>query len=433
VVSDDPGPISRRPWGALAVFLVLLGGAWWTFGRALDVRPLGGDNLYALGWVNRVPAAELLRGDPVIYPEWRPISYATVWLQYRWQGLDRVMPYHALNLLLWTACVWLVYQLALRLTSSRLAAWVAAGLLFSDARAITSVTLIIERQTTLATMCGLIALWMALASWRRLTRRTAITLALLCLASALSKEYGLAFAAAIALYGASERRWDLSAAAAAGVGVYLLARLTFSGGATGLYCEYMGYFFEVRKVCYDGVTTTGLAQMAYNVTATGVGTLLPGLLTGDGQLGLAPMRLAASTGVLALAVFGWMRGPNELRLATLVILCSTLLSFMLYAGRNQLPAACAFALATAAGVAVCDRALQARSRDIVRRIGVAVVIAIIGMQAWRTRVETGQQVDDLLTKDPCIEVARTEQHDPAFIRMVKARYAMSDPDCRAGR
>ena len=316
-------------------------------------------------------------------------------------------------------------------TSSRIAAAIVSGLLVTDVRAITAVTNIIERQTTLATMFGLGAIWVVAGdSTRRLGTGKCVAIGLLCLASALSKEYGLAFAAGLFLYGLLERRRDLPLAAAAGVAVYVAARLTFAHGATAVYCEYMGYFSEVRKVCYDGVTTTGLAQMTNNVVATGVGTMLPGLLTADGQIAVAPMRVLLSGVLLGVAALGWRSGPRELRLAALIILANTMLNFMIYTGRNQLAAVCVLALILGSGFAALDRMLRQRSFTALRLAAVAVFATVVGVQAFRTRVETSQQVDDILGLDPCVEITRTEQHDPAFIRALKGKLHMSDPDCR---
>jgi hypothetical protein len=255
----------------------------------------------------------------------------------------------------------------------------------------------------------------------------------LCLASALSKEYGLAFAGGIAAYGLLERRRDLIMSAVSGVVVYFTLRWTLASGATGTYCEYMGYFFDVRKVCYGDDTGTTIAQMSYNVIATGVGTLLPGLLTPVGRIAIAPLRLTASVLLLVVAVIGWRRGPRELRLAVLIALAGTVLNFMLYADRNQLTSICMLGLVMGAGITVVEQQLRARAAGAVRVVAAAAVLAVAGLQAQRTRVEIDQQVGQLLQQDPCIEIARTEQHDPAFIRLVKAHYGMSDPDCRAPR
>src|SRR5262249_16074248 len=159
-------------------------------------------------------------------------------------------------------------------------------------------------------------------------------------ASALSKEYGLAFAVGIAAYALLERRRAILLGAVAGATAYVGARWVFATGATALYCEYMGYFFSVRKVCYDGINATGLGQMTYNVVATAIGPVLPGVLDPVGRIAPAPIKLLASVGFLAIAVLGWRRGPKTLRLASLVIVANTLLNFMLYNGRNQIISVC---------------------------------------------------------------------------------------------
>lgn len=435
MVSPGAGAARGRRLEGAAAFVVLLAVAYVTFGRAFDLRPLGSDNLYVLSWANRAPASSLARVDPVIYPEWRPLAYLTVWLQYRWSGIDGVVAYQVVNLLIWTLCGWLVYRIVVHLAGSPVAGLAAALLVLTDVRAITAQTLIVERQMTMAAGFGLGAMWMLARSRdRRLSTVEWSGLFLLCLAAALSKEYGLAFAGAIVVYGAFERRADLMLPAGAAAVVYAGLRLGFAGGANAAYCEYMGYFSVVRKVCYDGFDATGLTQMAYNVSATGIGTVLPGLFSADGKIGLAPFRLVASAGWLAVAVLGWRKGPRLSRLTGLVMLVNTALSFMLYQGRNQIAAVCVLGIVIGVGLTCAERLLQARPAGGLLRAGAATaVVVLLWAQIAGTRVEVDEQVADLLSQDPCSEIMHTDQHDPALIRQIKAKYGMTNPDCVPGR
>jgi hypothetical protein len=420
----------QRTLEAVGVFAALAVVTWWMFGDVLNLRPLGGDNLYVLSWANRAPATELLRVDPVIYPEWRPLPYATIWLQFQWSRLDHVALYHAVNLSVWVACAWFIWAIVGRITGSRVASFVAAALVVTDVRALTAQTLIVERQSSMAALFGLAAIWILARSWgSTLSKLTWSAIALLCLASVFSKEYGLAFGAAILVFGVWQRRRDLLTAGAAACAVYAIARWSIPAGATQLYCEYMGYFGSVRKVCYNGLDATGLSQMTYNVVATGVGTLLPGLLTADGQVAIAPMRLAVSAAWLALAWVGWRQGTWVGRVAGLVIAGNTALNFMIYTSRNQLLGVCAFGLVVGIGVAAVDTWLRSRSHRLPQLALAGLTAIVIFTQAGLTRRETGEQVANLLTQDPCIEILHTDQHDPALMREIKIKYGMSDPGC----
>ena len=106
-----------------ALFLLLYA----TFGSVFETRPFEGDNLYILQWAHSANAGDLLRADPNVYPEWRPLAYATVWLQYRWASIGELWAYYLVNILLWTACGWLLYRIVFSLTSSHLAGFTAAS------------------------------------------------------------------------------------------------------------------------------------------------------------------------------------------------------------------------------------------------------------------------------------------------------------------
>jgi len=422
--------VVKRLAEGLGLFVALAAFTWWIFGDVLNVRPLGGDNLYVLSWANRAPASELLRVDPVIYPEWRPLPYATIWLQFQWSRLDAVPLYHAANLAVWAGCAWLIWNIVAGLTGSRLASGVAAALVLTDVRALTAQTLIVERQSSLAVLFGLAAILVLVRSKESRPGKPALaSVALFCLASAVSKEYGLAFAVAIGAFGLWQRRSDLLVAGASAFAVYAVARWTLAAGATQLYCEYMGYFTSVRKVCYNGLDATSLGQMTYNVVATGIGTVLPGLLQADGQIGLAPMRLAVSAAWLLVAWFGWRQGTWIGKLAALVLIGNTGLNFMIYTARNQLIGVCALGLVIGVGVAALDAWLRSRTQPALRLALVGAMATVICAQAALTRRETGQQVASLLAQEPCVEIFHTDQHDPALIYDIKEKYGMSDPGC----
>ena len=98
-----------------------------------------------------------------MYPEWRPLSYATVWLQYRWVGTEHLWSYYLVNLVLWTGCGWIAHLIVRELASSTAAGIVAATLIFTSTQIVGSLVLIMERQTLMASLFGL-------AAWRGLVK-----------------------------------------------------------------------------------------------------------------------------------------------------------------------------------------------------------------------------------------------------------------------
>jgi hypothetical protein len=63
-----------------------------------------------------------------------------------------------------------------------------------------------------------------------------------------------------------------------------------------------GYFLALGTVCYDGPDAAVLTQTAYNNGAAAISSILPGVFTGDGRLGIAPQW------VLVAGVWTLLRG-----------------------------------------------------------------------------------------------------------------------------
>jgi hypothetical protein len=332
--------------------------------------------------------------------------------------------YYVVNLAIWALAAWLVYRIVYHLVPSVPAAFAAAVFVLADLRAIPSVAWIVERQSSMACLFGLMAVLQVIrAGARRLSRLEWIALGGLLLASALSKEYGLAFMGALVVYAWWERRIDLAVPAVAAAIAYGALRLTFAGGAASEYCEDMGYFFAERiGVCYNGLDRASLAQMAYNVAATGVGSLVRGLFSENGRIAIARLPLLLSLLWGAVMVAGWARGPKALRLVGLVIAGNTALSFMLYQARNQLVAVCAVGVIVGAGVAavLAIRQHGAASRWV--RGGLAAAVAgLLVVQVVRARTAVGDEVDQLMHQDPCRMVPEHPEV-AAFARRVKTQY-----------
>jgi len=396
----------------------------------LSLLPLGGDNLYALAWVDQATVQGLLRLDPAIYPEWRPLAYQTLWLEHSFVQLRYVFIHHFVNLAIWVTCAWLVYRLVRELGGARPWAVAAAGLLLVDRRLAEAMTWIIERQTPLACAFGLLAcLLVAQARERTLSRREWLAVSALLLAAALSKEYGLAFAAALAVAGAFGRRTDLATAGLAAALAYVGLRLTLAGGAFGLYCEDMGYMFEMRPQCVDPLSATVTGQMLYNIAANGLGIVLRGVFDNDGRLSLNVTLLVPCVLLLAAAAGAFFRRTGPLYVLALVPIFNALLGAMIYRGRNQLVGVCAMAVLTGVGLSLWEQRIAFRLRLPLRA---AILGALLAFGCWRavgTHERVRSDVAELVAEDPCDSLMRTRPFVDRFARRVKATYGMDNPDC----
>ena len=411
---------------------------YFVYGRVLEIRPLSGDNLYILAWADRAPATALFAGDPDFYPEWRPLPYSTVWLQYRWSNLHHVEIYYLINLLLWSACGWLVYRVVVRLGHSAAGGLLAAGILITDSQPVFAVSWIIERQSSMACIFGLLAMLIVLKPRERpLTRAEWGGASLLLLAAALSKEYGLAFAGAVAVFAIGEQRdrnlggRRTAATAIAAVVVYIALRAGFAPGAMTPLCEEMGYFFRLRRVCYQPLDATGISQVIYNIVSAGTDSVLHGLFTGDGQIRVAPSLLSFSVVWLALALIGWAKGDRQTRLTVLLLGFNAVLNFMLYRERNHLIGLCAFAVAAGVGMSIGSRMLRTRRWALV--VAALVLPGLLVGQTIRTSRVVSSVVDQELHKDPCESLTDIPHLDAEFVRRVKDKYDMTNPDCVGAR
>lgn len=403
------------------------------YAPALDILPLHGDNLYVLAWVDQARFADLLPLDPAIYPEWRPLSYLTIWVEHRLFDLRAVFLHHAVNLLLLASCGWLVYRLAAELGGSRASAALAGVVFVADPRTLESLVWIVERQTLIACVCGLTALLVALRAGSGGFRwREVVLVAALLLAAALAKEYGLAFALAIAAYGALIRHPALATSGVAAAAVYAAMRQAFSAGATAEYCEDMGFFLATREVCFDGVSMAAAPQMIYNVAATAFGTLIPGLLGETGAYNLRPVLLVFGGTIFCLAAIGVARGPRFLGLLALVPFTNAVLSFMLFRPRNQLIGTCAVAIAFGVGLAHSRRLLEGFGSVRLLRMSLAAAGAfVLTLQMARSHTQTRVEVARLRAEEPCASSVRERPFGNAFVARVKAQFGLADANCRS--
>ncbi len=410
---------------AVLVALFALGAVlyWPMFG----IRPLENDNLYTLGWLDAAPVGALLVGDPEIYPEWRPLLNLHLWFEHRAVPLQLFAAHYVVNLASWTVCAWLVFRIVIELSGSRLAGLVSAVLVLTDPRATWALVMVVERQTTMACVFGLIAVLIVVrAGPQGLSRRQALSVGGLLLASALSKEYGLAFALALSMFALAGRRADLGWPAAAAFGIYGALRLALAGGAVRPYCEEMYFFFELTDHCIDPLQPSSLAQMAYNVAAATTDLVVHGLVSEEGRPVWARQRLLTAGFVIVAMALAMARGSAKVRMIALVIVANGLLGFMIFRERNQLVGVCAVGVVAGVGLAiVCERLRGWRAP-----VAAAVMILLLASQASLARRLVAEASADLNRTEPCRWHLRDRPFAQPFITRVKTAYGMDDPLCR---
>ena len=396
----------------------------------LTLLPLRGDNLRVLAWVDQAPFTALAAVDPRIYPEWRPLAYLTIWLEHAVIQLQQVGVHHLVNLLLWVTCSWLVYRLVNEAGGSRPGAFVAAVWLLIDERSVDALTWIVERQSTLASVFGLIACWIVVrTSQRPRSRRETLAIAALLVASALSKEYGLAFGAALTCYAAAHRQRDLVWAGAGALLLYAGLRVTLAGNAAGGYCEEMGYFFVVREQCVVPLSPEGTGQMAYNLVANGIGLVLQGVLDGEGKISPVPTVLCLGMLALAAAMRAVRSASVAVQLLVLVVVFNAVLGAIVYRGRNQLVGMCAMAIIAGVGIPTWQQVATASRHRLLRAAVIAAIVALGAGRAFATHDKVAADVEEMLAQDPCESPLRQDRQGDEFARRVKATYGMADPNC----
>ena len=420
---------------AIMSFGAVLALTWLVYGRVFEIPPLSGDNLYILSLVDHATPSALLRGDPNFYPEWRPLPTETIRLQYRWSNIEGASAYFLVNLLLWATSAWLVYCVVQLLVNSTAAALVAAAFVATDPRPVIGVAWIIERQSSMACLFGLLAVIIVINARRQpLMRFQWVTLFVLLVASGLSKEYGLAFAGALAAYSLRERQYDITAAAVTAAVTYAGLRLALAGGATAGTSQTSGFFLALRTVCYDGLHRAVLTQSVYNIGATAINSLLPGFFTNDGRIGVAPQSLLMAAAWMIPAGLGWWKGPRVMQALAFLIGFNAALNFMVYLERNQLIALCAFGIACGVGLKIADDWMRTQpSPRLIRAATAATLLGLLTIQVIHTRRAVASAVEVLLGEDPCEAAAAFQGIDPAFVRRIKIQYGMNNPECTVVR
>jgi hypothetical protein len=159
--------------------------------------------------------------------------------------------------------------------------------------------------------------------------------------------------------------------------------------------------------------------------------MLPGVLDAVGQVRISTTLLVLSLPWLALAVAGWLNDRVTSRMTMLLIASNALLNVTLYRDRNHVIALCAFGVAAGAGLAASDRRL--RSSPVLRASVAAILIGFLAAETVRTRRVVTSVVNSTLTQDPCEGLLDFRHLEPEYVRRVKIKYGMSNPDCGVGR
>jgi hypothetical protein len=457
---------------AVLCALALLGVT--VFWRVVHTPAFNEDNLFALSFGPAVGHREslltLLTAQYGVLPAYRPFPMFTLWLQYKLAGLAPES-YFVVNIALLVGLCAALYALLYRMTGSWAAAGGSAFALLVDPRLISISTTIGERETAIVSLLGLLALLAVLAPPARARPRLiGVAVFLLLLLAALSKEYGLAFSAAVlvaALLNRSARSRPVVVAVVGAVVAYAALRWGVVGGTTGDYCEDMGYFDQLRRVCFGhnqgegAVLLTGgaeLAQHAYNMGAAFLGTFFPFLFTGKGSLtsSVSVPLVVWSLIVTGLAIVAWVRIPRAALPFLALIVANSLLSVASYRERNLVVAVTG--LYGAAGLGAVQAAQWLRSRDVrLGRIGFAAAAAAaaalwVGYQSLGragdlehlrqerentlARITHKEHKKKAKTVDPCLYLTQRNRVDqpyiaPSVVHYVKHRYHLPDPSCRS--
>ncbi len=392
-------------------------------------RPFCCDNIAILEWADAASLPDALIGNEKFPLEWRPLPHLLVLAEYRLWGVTPLWPYLLLNLVVWSACVALVFALARRLTGSALGAGVAAGFLLTAGQTSAMSEFLMETQTAFACLFGLAAVTLALRERPNSTRAAAAVAALL-VAACLGKEYGLAFAAGLAVWAGLQQRRSLALASAAAMAMYLVFRATLT--ASGLGCEEHAFFGSYRTVCMDRLDAAALTQLAYNAGASLIHTVIPGIFVEDGMVGIAPLALLASAFWLVFIAVGLRRAPWVV-LAVLILLANAALQAPLYRSRNTIVGLTMVALLAGSGFTVLLARLRSLPWAVPARILPAVVLAAVLASVVVRAVITSGNVSlharHTAIQDPCVTVQQSFPVNAGFVRRLKTAYGLPDPDC----
>lgn len=398
----------------------------------LHARPFCCDDIAILEWADAARLRDALVGNTKFPLEWRPLPHALIWAEYRLVGVTPLAPYVLTSLIIWSACVALVFVLARRLTGSVAGAVVAAGFLLTARQTSAMSEFLMETQTGLACLFGLAAMGLALRERPPGHEEPVggavepVAIGALLLAACLSKEYGLAFAAGLTAWALLHRRRDVALAGAVAGAVYLVLRATLT--VSGLGCEEHAFFGGYRQVCLDHVSTAAVTQVAYNTGAGLIHTVLPGVFAEDGLVGVAPLWLLQGIFWLVVVGLGLRRAP-WVTLAVLVLVANAALQAPLFRTRNTVPGLTMVALLAGSGFTILLARLRSRGWPVPARVLPTVVLAALVAQGIVTSGNVSRAARHTAIQDPCVTLHQPYPVDAAFVRRLKHAYGLPDPDC----
>jgi hypothetical protein len=316
-----------------------------SFGKALSIHPADADNLIALSLASKQNPFGFFTGCFVSFlPGYRPVAYLFSWMQYQIVHLN-IPSYFFVNVSIVIACIIVIYLLVYLLSKSKVAAFVVSVLMIVNPNFLCAIVWIGERQSSLALLFGLLALFLAITEWKP-TRNNFVAwmlIFLFLLCSSLCKEYGLAFSPAIIIFAITNKN-NNDRAALISIGIlsmaaYSMIRIFLAGSANVTYnCEDMGFFTSMRVICYNAMDLKdSIVQYLYNMIATFFNILLPGLINTNGMLIKPSMpSLLKSALFLCLAIIGFIKAPRPMSAMAMLIFCNAVLSFMIFRARNQI-------------------------------------------------------------------------------------------------
>jgi len=424
--------LRRHSYALIALFLLGLS----VYNLSLSIYPLDADNLAALDLAANQKISSLLTGSSALgLPYYRPIPFTISILQYQVFGLDTYY-FFLFNLGVWIICVWCVYFLVAYLSKSRLSAVIAAALVLLDPRAITSLVWIGERQSSMSGLFGLGAILLAIMPYQHRWRYFIWSaIFLLLLMAPLSKEYGLVFSGTLILFVMLSKNpnWKtLTVISLLAVTTYGIIRI-YSGvtSITG-YCEVMGFFREEHMVCYKDLTLSArLQQNAYNVGASFLGTMFPGIFSVEGAMKISSSAreiLLVSVPIFLLAFFGLIKSyRNTLPLFALILL-NAILNFVLYRGRNQLVGMLGLYAAAGIGLAYLIQLSIFKRYFIIKWAGVFILMVLLSWQITKATTNILRYYENTKELDPC-PLAQQYHVDMNLVHLLKEKYQMNNPDC----
>ena len=390
----------------------------------LHTRPFCCDNLLILEWANQASLHDAVVGDPRYPLEWRPLPHLLIWAQYRLWGVGSVAPYFLVNLALWAGVVWLTFRLVREQTGSALAAAVAAVFLLTSPRTGVFTEFLMGKQTALASLFGLAALNVALTLSPSRARAIGV-FALLPLAG-LGKEYGLAFAGGLVVWGLLRERRDLALAGAGALALYLALRLSIVGGAPPP-CEDQAFMDGHREICIGRLEFTTTVQMAYNSVVGLVHTIFPGFFGGEGLIGVSSLRLLQSAFWLPFIVMGARRGRLPF-LALLILAANVVLLAPLFRARNTIVGLSMLAIVIAFGFHYLREWCRQHNWMPVSHVLHAGVVLVCIHRAAMIPPNVDFTARSTAIEDPCDMLDR-EPVDPVFVTHIKTVYGLPDPHC----